>query len=121
VGGKILIIEDNEDHRKLMEKVFSEAGCGDVQFARDGEEGIQRGEKERPDLIILDTRLPEMDGFEACKRLRGIKNLNAKIIMTTGYVDAVDAGRARAAGADDYVVKTSDFSQLRDAVKRYLG
>ncbi len=77
---------------------------------------------ENPDLVITDTNMPGIDGFETCRQIRdaGSKD-NPKIIVTTGAIDAVDAVEARKAGADDYCVKTSDAAQLIVAVKNLIG
>ncbi|MCQ9206428.1 MAG: response regulator [Omnitrophica bacterium] len=118
---KILVVDDNEQDRKIITRVLSKAGFKDIITAERGEEGVEAAEKEKPELIVLDTVLPGIDGFETCRRIRKSQGpKTTKIIVTTGAIDAVDAGKARAAGADDYVVKTSDFAHLAKAVKSLL-
>jgi len=63
--------------------------------------------------------MPNMGGYEVCKRIKKI-NKNIKVIIFTGFVDIVDAGMAKDAGADDYVVKTSDFNILFNAAKKIV-
>lgn len=119
---KILVVEDNEQDRKIITRVLNKAGFKDIITADRGEEGVEKAEKEKPNLVVLDTVLPGIDGFEACRRIRKTQSSKTmKIIVTTGAIDAVDAGKARAAGADDYVVKTSDFAHLAKAVKGLLN
>ncbi len=116
---KILIIDDNEQDRKIIGRVLAKAGFKNVSAAETGEDGVKRAKSEKPDLIVLDTVLPGMSGFETCREIRkSLSSKQVKIIITTGAVDAVDAGKAREAGADDYVVKTSNFSYLVEAIKK---
>lgn len=118
---RILIIDDSEQDKKLMKRFLNKAGHEDILFADNGEEGAEKVKQEKPILVIVDTVLPGIDGFETCRRIREIKGASApKIIMITGSVDAVDAGRARTSGADDYVVKTSDCLPLLEAVKKII-
>jgi DNA-binding response OmpR family regulator len=77
---------------------------------------------EKPDLVITDTMMPGIDGFETCRQIRATHDKEEmKIIVTTGAIDAVDAVKARKAGADDYCVKTSDPTQLIAAVRGLIG
>jgi len=115
---KILIIDDNDQDQKIMNRYLKEEGFEDVLFAHNGGEGIEKARSEKPDLIVIDTLLPEMDGFEVCRKIREEDGISqVKIIIITGFIDAVDAVKARSVGADDYCVKTSDFSSLIEAVK----
>ncbi len=115
---KVLVIDDSPTICFLLMQVLEEEGCR-VATARSAEEGIEKAQQETPDVTVLDTILPDLDGFEVCRRLRQIQKLNKmKIIMVTGTIDAVDAVEAKKAGADDYCVKTNDFSFLVEAVKK---
>ena len=90
----------------------------EIHTAESGEEGIKKSHGLKPnDVVVLDTLLSGIGGFEACKRIKAI-NENIKVIICTGVVDAVDATRARAAGADDYCVKTENYGLLIAAVKQ---
>lgn len=120
MGRKILIIEDNEDDQLIIKRYLNKAGFQEILFAYNGKEGIKKAKAEKPDLIVLDTVLPDIDGFLVCKQIKKIKDLQTKIIINTGNIDAVDAGRARKAGADDYTVKTSDCLPLLEAIKKLL-
>ena len=112
--GKILIIDDNEQDRKIIKRYVGKAGYENIVMAETGNEGVEKAESEKPDLIILDTVLPDTVGFEVCKKIREFGDM--KIIMMTGTIDAVDAVKARGAGADDYCVKTPDCSPLMEAI-----
>ncbi|MBN1872509.1 MAG: response regulator [Candidatus Omnitrophica bacterium] len=116
---KILIIDDNEQDRIIMKRFLNRSGYGNIMEAGSGEEGLERTKTERPDLVITDTMMPGIDGFEVCRKLREAYGAETpKIIILTGQVDAVDAVRARKEGADDYCVKTSDAHPLLEAVKK---
>jgi len=114
---KILIVEDNDQDRKLMLRFLSKAGYTELSFAAAGWEGIECAVRTQPGIVIIDTILPDMQGFEVCRAVKQSCAASAKIIVMTGCIDAVDAGKARKAGADDYVVKTSDFFPLIEAVR----
>src|SRR5437660_1660326 len=118
----ILIIDDDPQFTKLMRLRLKKAGFENINCARDEEEALHCAKAHSPDLIILDTVLPRTDGFEICKKMRRLPELShSKIIITTGSIDAVDAGKARNAGADDYIVKTSDLAYLMNAVKKTVN
>lgn len=122
MGKKVLIIDDNDQDRKIIERFVRRAGYEEVLTAETGKEGISKAVSEKPDLVIIDTMLPETDGFEVCKEIRKNRASDTpKIIIITGSIDAVDAVKARRAGADDYCVKTSDFSSLIEAIRQLLG
>lgn len=116
---KILIVDDETHARMALNNVLEEYGYETVAAAN-GKEAIDKARKEKPDVVLLDTRLPDMDGNKVCRQIKKIKGLAVKVVVYTGYVDAVDAGKARAAGADDYVVKTLDLSYLLEAIKKFV-
>jgi DNA-binding response OmpR family regulator len=121
MGKKILIVDDNEVDLIIIKRHLSHAGYNEIVSAGNADEGIKKAEEERPDLIILDTLLPGSNGFEICQTIREKYNqTNPKIIIITGSVDAVDAVKARKAGADDYCAKTSDCAPLLEAVKKLI-
>ena len=115
---KILIIDDDRGDQKLIQKAINNADLDvEIDIAGNSEEAIKKTDNLKPnDVVVLDTVLPGVDGFQICKKIKAI-NENLKVIICTGVVDAVDAARARAAGADDYCVKTADYEPLIEAVK----
>lgn len=119
---KILIIDDADTDRKIVTRYLNKEGYDDIIFAENGEDGVAMAASENPELVISDTNMPGIDGFETCRRIRdaGSKEV-PKIIVMTGAIDAVDAIKARKAGADDYCVKTSDCAQLIAAIKNLIG
>lgn len=117
---KFLVVEDNEQDQKILKRHLVSAGYTDVEVVPTGELGVKTAEETRPDMVIIDTKLPAMDGFETCRKIKHISKLKAKVIVMTGLIEAIDAGKARAAGADEYCAKTSDCAHLMEAIQRLL-
>jgi DNA-binding response OmpR family regulator len=117
---KLLIIDDNAQDQKVFKRYMMQAGYQNVLFADTGEKGVDMVKTEKPDLVILDTELPGIDGFETCRRIKEISGQGTSVIVLTGQIDAVDAGKARQNGADDYCVKTADCLPLLEAIKKVL-
>jgi len=121
MGKKILVIDDNEVDLIIVKRCLNQAGYDEIITAEDATEGVKKAKEEKPDLVISDTLLPGSNGFEVCTRIRELYNQTTpKIIIMTGAIDAVDAVKARKAGADDYCAKTSDCSPLIEAVKKLI-
>jgi DNA-binding response OmpR family regulator len=119
---KILIIDDTNTDRKIVMRFLSKLGYENIIFAENGEDGVKMAASEKPDLVITDTNMPGIDGFETCRLIREENGKEKpKIIVMTGAIDAVDAVKARKAGADDYCVKTTDTAELLAAVKTLIG
>jgi len=117
---RILIIDDDEEDREIITFSLNENGIKDIIYASTGEEGIQLAKEHKPDVILLDTQLPGMNGFETCQKIKYKENIETKVIILTGVVDVVDAGKAREMGADDYCVKTSDYEPMLEKIKKYI-
>lgn len=114
---KILIIEDERDIAEL-EKDYLEINGFEVVIKEDGKEGFDEAMNESYDLIIIDIMLPGKDGFEICREIR--KEKNVPIIMVTAKQESVDKIRGLGLGADDYMVKPFDPSELVARVKRNI-
>ena len=117
---KILIVDDDLDTLTVLTDLLSEYGY-DVVTAADGVEGLKTAEEERPDLALVDTRLPKMDGYKVCRRIKVMPGSDAKVIMFTAYGDAVNVVKAKEVGADDFLAKTEDFANMHRAIKKLLG
>lgn len=115
----ILLVDDNDQDRKIMMRLLRQSGRGEAIEAATPEAAEAASAAHAVDLAIVDTVLPGAEGFEVCRRIRE-RHPAAKIVMITGLIDALDAGRARKAGADDYVVKTADGAPLLEAVATLL-
>jgi DNA-binding response OmpR family regulator len=117
---KILLIEDSATQAAAIANALGKEGF-EVIIAATGEEGVERAAADKPDLVIIDTLLPGIDGFVVCAKIRqNPASKGVKIIVITGSVDAIDAVKARKSGADDFCVKTKDLKALVEAVKRLL-
>ena len=115
---RILIIEDEEAIADL-EKDYLELSGFEVAICNNGEKGLETALKEEFDLIVLDLMLPEMDGFEICKRVREEKNI--PIIMVSAKKDDIDKIRGLGLGADDYMTKPFSPSELVARVKAHMS
>jgi len=101
----ILIVEDQEDNRRIIRDLLTSADY-EVIEALTGEEGIQYAETYRPELILMDIQLPDLDGYEATRRIKRIPELNSiPIIAVTSYALSGDDAKAFEAGCDAYVSK----------------
>ena len=113
----ILIIEDDEDILTILKDQFALDGFS-VQGVTTAEEGIKAVDKERPDLVILDLNLPDIDGFKVCKQLR--EQSDVPIIILTARDAISDKLRGFESGADDYVVKPFEYLELLARVRACL-
>lgn len=115
---KILIIEDEVAIAEL-EKDYLELSGFVVETETDGEVGARRALEEDFNIIILDLMLPNMDGFEICKKIREAKNI--PVIMVSAKKDDIDKIRGLGIGADDYMTKPFSPSELVARVKAHLA
>ena len=118
---KILIVEDNDDDLLIVKRYLNKAGYTDLVSAKNVAEGVKKAISEKPDIVIADTVLPDGDGFEICRKVREAYGKGSpKVIIMTGFIDAIDTVRARKVGADDYCAKVSDCAPLLAAVKKLI-
>jgi two-component system cell cycle response regulator DivK len=119
---KILYIEDNPDNMQLVQRVITALGH-QFLWAADGLSGIRTIESERPDLILLDINLPDIDGYEVARRLRAKKGdlLYIPIVAITANALKGDAEQALAAGCDVYMSKPVNIRELRAHVVGLLS
>ncbi|MCI7097409.1 MAG: response regulator transcription factor [Lachnospiraceae bacterium] len=115
---RLLIIEDEEAIAEL-EKDYLELSGFDVEIENNGQSGMDRALHEEFDLFIQDLMLPEIDGFEICKRIR--KQKNTPILMVSAKKDDIDKIRGLGLGADDYITKPFSPSELVARVKAHLA
>ena len=117
---RILVIEDQEDNRKIVRDLVTASGYELVE-ATTGEEGLDRAESERPDLILMDIQLPGIDGYEVTRRIKANPGLrHIPIIAVTSYALSGDDKKAFAAGCDGYVTKPFSPRLLLAKIREYL-
>ena len=113
---KILLVEDEEALRLLYQEELEEEGY-EVLTAKNGKEALQKLTKERPDLVILDIIMPEMDGMEALGRILS-KNKRIPIVLHTSHPAYQEDFMSWA--ADAYVLKSTDLRELNEKIKELL-
>ena len=116
----ILIVENNEDNRQML-KFLLEMWKYRVLEARDGIEALKAAEKERPDLILMDVKLPHLDGFDVTRKIReSAITGGVPIVFLSGCSDASSRKAAKVAGGNEYLVKPIDFQKLEHTLAKYI-
>lgn len=113
----ILIADDDQNLAMLYEQELSDAGYN-VDVVHDARAAIERVRKNPPDLLVLDVRMPGMDGIEALNHILGINN-QLPVILNTAYSNHKD--NYLTWSADAYVVKSSDLSELKQTIGDVLA
>lgn len=117
---KILIVEDDPDVAEMLNAYFRVQGY-EVFTVNWGEDGVRAGQTSAPDLIILDIRLPDIDGYEVARRLRSDRRTQEiPIIFLTEKRERIDRLQGFEVGADDYITKPFDVQELRLRVRNAL-
>jgi CheY-like chemotaxis protein len=117
---KILLVEDNELNRDMLSRRLMRKGYA-VVCALDGLEAVTMAASEQPDLILMDMRLPEIDGWEATRRIKSAPETESiPIIALTAHAMAGDREQALAAGCDDYDSKPIDLKRLLGKIEALL-
>ena len=117
---RILFIDDDPQIRRIIRLVLQEDGY-DLLEANSGLDGIVSAIRNRPDLILLDVMMPEIDGYEVCKRLReNPRTANIPVLMVTALGETASKIRGLDSGADDYITKPFDSGELRSRVQAHL-
>ena len=114
---KILCIDDDLSLLQLYKEELSEAGY-QVVLAKDGKEGLSKFEKEKPNIVIMDIRMPVMDGIETLTAMLG-KDRQVPVILNTAYPQYKE--NFMTWGAEAYVIKSSDLTELKKTIREVLG
>jgi two-component system OmpR family response regulator len=112
---KVLIVDDDEELVELLSDVFEKDGRFDVKTANNGFDAGMLVREFRPDLVVLDVMLPDINGKEVCQRIRSDETLEAvKIICISGMVEQDKVAELRLAGANDFMHKPFNVDRLLD-------
>jgi two-component system, cell cycle response regulator DivK len=117
---KILIVEDNEENRDALSRRLQRRGF-EIVMAADGKVGVAMAQAEKPDLVLMDMNMPELDGWEATRQIRAApETKNLPVIALTAHAMAGDRDRALEAGCADYHTKPVDFPKLLTQIEALL-
>lgn len=117
---RILVVEDHEDNRRILRDLLTSVGYEMVE-ATTGQEGVALAKSHRPDLILMDIQLPEIDGYEATRQIKADPALHKiPIIAVTSYALSGDDVVAYKAGCSDYVTKPFSPRQLLVKIREHL-
>lgn len=120
VQAKILVVDDEADLVSTIRRHLEWCRY-EVATASDGEEALEKAVEERPDLILLDTAMPVMDGHEVLERIRVHPELrDIPVIMVTAYCEAKDIAAISSYGVADFVAKPFDFTELVEKITSAL-
>ena len=120
---RVLVVEDEKDFQSLIISTLKNGGY-QVTLAGNGEQGLNSFESVRPDLVILDIQLPDIDGTEVCRRIKSDpKARTVPILMLTIQSQVQDIVKALKLGADDYMLKPFDpdvlLARIAGLLKRF--
>ena len=118
---KILLVEDNEANRDMLSRRLVRKGYA-VVMALDGHQAVEMANSERPDLILMDMSLPELDGWEATRQIKATAETSMiPVIALTAHAMSGDREKALEAGCDDYDTKPIDLPRLLEKMTAALG
>ena len=118
---KILIADDNENIREALTYLLEDEGYS-LHIAKDGAETLKKVKEFRPDVLLLDVMMPEVNGYDVCRSIKNDPDLKSiYVIMLTAKGQAAEQERGREAGADEYVVKPFSPMDIRSKIMNILG
>lgn len=116
---KVLIVDDTEENIDILIEALGNEY--DIAVAMDGETALESLEEEIPDIILLDIIMPDMDGYEVCRRIKENKQLSkVPIIFSTAMTDIDSKVKGLELGADDYITKPFDILEVKNKVNNHL-
>jgi PAS domain S-box-containing protein len=115
---RVLVVDDNHDSADTVAMLLRRSGH-DVRVVYSGEEALEEGPEFRPNIVVLDLGLPEMDGYEIARRLRQNPQLkNSRFVALSGYGQESDLERSRKEGFDAHLVKPASFEKLEEVLRK---
>ena len=116
---KILIVDDSKVAAMTQQLILGALEECEVITAEDGIKGVEKAVAEQPDLILMDVVMPGMNGFEACRLIRGHEATESiPIIMVTTRSESTNVNEGFASGCDDYIYKPIDAAQLLEKIHK---
>ncbi len=117
---KVLLVEDNEMNRDMLSRRLARKGFN-VLVAKDGMEGVSMANRETPDIILMDMSLPEIDGWEATRRIKAApETASIPVVALTAHAMASDREKALEAGCDDFDTKPVELDRLLEKMEKLL-
>jgi two-component system cell cycle response regulator DivK len=117
----VLVVEDHEDTRFMLRMILEQEGYVMLEAAS-GSEGVKTAISRRPDLVLMDSSLPGLDGLSATRLIREQEPLrDVPIVTLSGHAGAEFQAAARAAGCDAYLTKPLDLNEFRSTLARLLS
>lgn len=119
--GRVLIVEDNMDTYELVRFILEKNGY-EVLLAINGRDGVNAANKQKPDLIVMDLSMPEMDGWTATRLIKENKQTaSIPLIALTAHALPSDRQRAVDSGCDEFITKPMDLLELVETVNRWVN
>jgi CheY-like chemotaxis protein len=119
---KRILLVDDSNTVLLMERMMLQGAGYEVLTARNGKEAVEKATKEHPDLVLMDMIMPEMNGLDACKALRGqASTRELPVIMVTTRSEPFNVQAGYESGCTEYVTKPFDGVELMAKLRNYLG
>ena len=117
----VLVVDDDPSIRMLVSNTLRSAGFVS-QVANDGQDALDKVEKNRPDAILMDINMPGMNGIEACTRLKGqASTADIPIVFMTSLGNDTDRVRGFDVGGDDYIIKPVNYKELLARMRRFVN
>lgn len=121
MGKLVLVIEDDPDQRRLLERMLGSTGWR-VATAPDGESGLEAARAHKPDAVVLDVMMPRINGFQTCRQPKSDPSLaGIPVVMCTSKDQPADQYWATEVGADAFLAKPVDISRLVQMLERLTG
>jgi two-component system cell cycle response regulator len=119
--GVVLVVDDEDSNRRLLQTLLQKQGHT-VCLAATGREALSRLEQDKPDVILMDVLMPEMDGYEACRRIKeNPATAHLPVLVLTSLTDRAARIRSIAAGADDFLTRPLDQEEIQLRVRNAIA